>query len=31
MKGLLGRVEKVTKVRNERFEGKTRKGNKGKE
>ena len=31
MKGLLGRVAKATKVMNERFDGKTRKGNKDKE
>ena len=31
MKGLMGRVENKTKVRNERFYGKIRKGNKGSE
>ena len=31
MKGLMGRSERETKVMNERFDGKTRKGNKGNE
>ena len=30
MKGLMGRLEKETKVRNERFDGKSWIGNKGK-